>query len=1083
MNENKFEIPPGILKILIKIQKETNFDEENPKLLEESKRSLLFNLNWFHNPRSRELIQNFFINNNKINYNSDYEKFLNYFRNICSLILVDDVNHKLSYEKVRKIFDLFIELSKFSISYYNIKLHISKPENEEYINRIRKTLQFFNKPYRSRKNFSFGFRFKEYNVNIKEEKIEIKSGGGHSFRPDNGDCLISAIFVFNDLDTVKHHNLYLAILPFDKLVKKKNNINSPGFYKSIRNFTFNDLKMNWDDISQDSLIFFNSLINSFQLINNSFFESTFNLNPTISKKIEKFNESNLKIDDFLVDSKKYQKLKRFEDKNFSFELKNFNIFVGKNNTGKTYALKTIFNNPTNYHFNLKNNQEHKYDKEISINKYYIPKLRYLDNSEGTFTNLMEMILKLFKSIYFLQNPDLLNYNLNADIREEESNYSSFIDPPKELKGVNLWNIPNFTEILEFFSTNFDDFDYIEELTESDQIFLWDSFPLFVIFKEIFENWKKKIRKFFPDIKIRDPQRIGKGANFIIKIKDKYIETNEEIRSWKDLGSGIQELLSLVFIIEYIRIAPNFDYSNFFKIVERYNYTEALSFSIKKKNLIKSLYIDEPEISLHPSLLVSFFEYLLNISDKIQIFIATQSSIFIDLTNLCEEIERNVKIYLMKKDEDKGYWHIKIRKSNIIEIYDELYNYDPLDTSFFLFKYKYDFFLNSDLCLEDFQMIRTLINNRYEMDPNYKNLLKLGTRDESFNHRLIQNAYFLSFKPKLVQLQNNTSENPKISKIVLFQLNKLSDSSRSNLKIMEKRLEKRKKKIRKTEIKKKMGIKRFLYLWKDCWDSKFYDRFVLTYSENQSLNRMKYIRRKLTEITEKDLIPYKTLILFPENSIPYDCLDYLLDFASEKRVLIIGGLEHKKIHDIHLILEKLSNHNKKRYKDPINYFDLKSTVPISNEIFINQAIIINANYYFSFQIKNIPVYKSSFNKNEGIPIIFEPSFRIFETALGKIAVFICKDFLVNYATIDRWMDICDINILTIPSFSDLVNPFRYKFEDIASKPKNREKLFIFANIAEYGGSGIYNFASRREYEPSEFPLFGKHEENYKICNLY
>ncbi|KKL11698.1 hypothetical protein LCGC14_2543160 [marine sediment metagenome] len=81
-----------------------------------------------------------------------------------------------------------------------------------------------------------------------------------------------------------------------------------------------------------------------------------------------------------------------------------------------------------------------------------------------------------------------------------------------------------------------------------------------------------------------------------------------------------------------------------------------------------------------------------------------------------------------------------------------------------------------------------------------------------------------------------------------------------------------------------------------------------------------------------------------------------------------------------------------------------------------------------------------------------------------------------------MDINDINIITIPSFSELINPFRYKIGAIVIKPQNRKKTFIFTNIAEYGGSGAYNFSERRKFEPYEYKIFDKFEEGFKVLSI-
>jgi hypothetical protein len=103
-------------------------------------------------------------------------------------------------------------------------------------------------------------------------------------------------------------------------------------------------------------------------------------------------------------------------------------------------------------------------------------------------------------------------------------------------------------------------------------------------------------------------------------------------------------------------------------------------------------------------------------------------------------------------------------------------------------------------------------------------------------------------------------------------------------------------------------------------------------------------------------------------------------------------------------------------------------------------------------------------------------------VGKVAVFICKDFLVNYEVIDKWMDKNNIKILIIPAFTSLVNPFRSKITHLIHQIDNQDKNFIFVNVAEYGGSGIYNYQREQDYEPSKIEPFKAREELFKIFTI-
>ena len=190
------------------------------------------------------------------------------------------------------------------------------------------------------------------------------------------------------------------------------------------------------------------------------------------------------------------------------------------------------------------------------------------------------------------------------------------------------------------------------------------------------------------------------------------------------------------------------------------------------------------------------------------------------------------------------------------------------------------------------------------------------------------------------------------------------------------------------------------------------------------------------------------------------------------------MEHKTKDKVENYLRNLRQKFPNKYIPSINLEKVNSIPNIASNVFINQAIVINANGKFSFQIKNIPFYKSEEIK-ENIPLIFNPLFFKFKTAVDNVAILICKDFLVNYAVVDKWMDKNNINIIAVPSFSQLVNPFKNKFGNIIHQRRNVKKTFLFVNIAEYGGSGIYNFNKERDYEPGKKSPFKVREEDCKV----
>jgi len=147
--------------------------------------------------------------------------------------------------------------------------------------------------------------------------------------------------------------------------------------------------------------------------------------------------------------------------------------------------------------------------------------------------------------------------------------------------------------------------------------------------------------------------------------------------------------------------------------------------------------------------------------------------------------------------------------------------------------------------------------------------------------------------------------------------------------------------------------------------------------------------------------------------------------------------------------------------------------LKNNDWINQVIIINADKKFSFQIKNVPFHDYLITEN--IPVIQYPCYSIYNTIVGKIVIFICKDFLVNYPVIDKWMDKHEVKYAIIPSNTHLVNPFIRKFGEIVNFEKNKKKHFFFVNIAEFSGSGMFCHKNRTDYEPGMTTFFSKKQE--------
>ncbi len=682
------------------------------------------------------------------------------------------------------------------------------------------------------------------------------------------------------------------------------------------------------------------------------------------------------------------------DKESIFELSRLNIFIGKNNSGKTYTLKKLYNK-------CRRITPEKFKREIL--SYYIPKSRLYDKiaTRGQREGFTRSLRTLLDSLDELQLED------------------------------DNWSFNKLIEILNFFNST------DEEISELESL----QIELFNVFRLILKKWLDALHLYFPDIDIKLPKRTDFDTVFEFNCGDAYIPSLNY--DFKELGSGMQELSVLIFFIELLKYLAQIKSG---KMIDTEKYHPML-------------FIDEPDLSLHPELQEQFFKYLINASHRIQIILTTQSPF------IPKPVKNYISVKLFRKD-TTGFHFDEITNNNFVLIQEELFRFQLLEIASYLLKSNYEYFKELDYKSEEYSL-GSFIDKRYSEDKNYLGLLKMGTVNWDIKDRILQDAYFLSFYPESVDLNESYNVEESIEKnlrVFIVQLGKIPDVGRKEL------MEKTNKVLR----GQKFNL-RLLTLCTTVWDKQKIKDYVLCYNPEQIKSMSKKIRQYLREI-EKAIIENKSLIVFPENILPYPIIPFLLEYSKKHKVVIIGGMEHCPLGNFNKIIENLKTDVKRKNKTPIDYSELEADISIDNNTYLNQAIIINANGSFTFQIKNIPVYFNSIKKKEGIPIILKPQYRKVQTVIGNIAVLICKDLLVNSDVIDAWMDIHDIKILTTPSFTDLVNPFRNKLGEIISNRKQKDKIFVFANISEYGGSGVYSYINRRDFEPNRKSLF---PSNYEI----
>ncbi len=694
-----------------------------------------------------------------------------------------------------------------------------------------------------------------------------------------------------------------------------------------------------------------------------------------------------------------EKLKFYEEYEKNFEFGRLNIFIGKNNSGKTYRLKKIFEN---VQFYIENNIDVTSDETMYVKSskkfnlreiefFYVPKTRVHSKviNSGERKGVNESLNILLKVLQMLKT-----------IQE-------------------VWTFDNVIEFINFFNIR------QEEVGELDP-------NLSTFLHLIINQWLKVLRDYFPDIHLDFPLRTDLNTKFQFNCYDEYFPQKQY--DFNELGSGMQELLVLIFLIELLKYLPRF--------------TSDLKIGSEISHRI--LFIDEPDLSLHPELQESFFKYLEISSMRLQIFVTTQSPF------IPKPINDYIVVYLFVKDREKGYLNEKVTKNNRVLIRDELFRDNALTTSSFLASKDYRYFRDLDYFAEEFCMGR-FIHERYTDAPSYKKLLNLGTKYRDSEEQLLQNAYFLSFSPDVVDLNNGMDEHiPDEIRVFIVQVNKICDKTRYRLTGKFK-----------NKSQEKINSNRYKYLCIDNWDSDFFNNSVLKYGKKEGETN-----QKILEIINGDILGKtkkgKTIIIFPENSLPYNIIPELLLIAKQHELVILGGMEHFQVKEINNLVENWDSDISTRLVDRIDYTKLITNTIISDTTYINQAIVINSKKGFTFQIKHVPALSG---KNiEGTPIVIRPSFRIIKTILGKISVMICKDLLVNFPVVNLWMELFDINILAVPSFTPVVNPFRNKLGEIISDVKNKNRLLLLANIAEYGGSGAYNYVNRGEFEPNRNQLF-------------
>lgn len=294
--------------------------------------------------------------------------------------------------------------------------------------------------------------------------------------------------------------------------------------------------------------------------------------------------------------------------------------------------------------------------------------------------------------------------------------------------------------------------------------------------------------------------------------------------------------------------------------------------------------------------------------------------------------------------------------------------------------KYDFYDETKQYDENLQIFKDILNGIEEDE-----FIKIGSFEEQEDIREMQNLFFLDQEPEIKTLSEREI-NPKKSIIHLIQIHSLKGIN----------------------YPKDNKIEYFLFFLSQFWDKQEIDQMnCLSYKTlepriDQKIEEMLNLSNSINN--EK-----ANIIVFPENSIPYKKIPRLIEFSKDNNLIIIGGLEHQKLEN--------------------------------QDLFVNKAIILDKGNY-DFHI---------------------PKIRIFETSLGRIAIFICKDFLRLNNIISAWASMNKVDFIVIPSLTSKILPFHSKLLNMFNQRIYSNLKIVFNDVGEYGGSELFSITEVKRIE--------------------
>lgn len=349
------------------------------------------------------------------------------------------------------------------------------------------------------------------------------------------------------------------------------------------------------------------------------------------------------------------------------DLKNINIFIGENNSGKSRFLRLIINNFVKiYNFNTKLSQ-------------------YLSGKKETLNDDLERL-------YNTTNQEIFNVELNTEVIQDnfwkhfnKISIESFsqLDISDNMQKIHIKNwLKTINDIHEFIFTKGD-----SNFLNMNNKVLYTYIPILRGLKPLhFDAGSPTIKFDYTDIysaRVKSDhgyiQQLETGLGINEEIKKRLLGEEKERQIIKDFESYLSENL----FGEKVTLIPRYG-DNILNIkvgVEEQRSIVDLGDGLQalicilfpifiKKNEEHIFFIEEPELNLHPSLQKKLINLLSsNIFNRLQFFITTHSAHIID--------HQNASIYNFTKEGDKTKITHLNNQSKIVESLNAL-GYTPSD---------------------------------------------------------------------------------------------------------------------------------------------------------------------------------------------------------------------------------------------------------------------------------------------------------------------------------------------------------------------------------------------------------------------